>query len=51
MRKTWIGALLALSGALLIYGCTQPSAKMADATVKGRSRTGMGTRWPTPPSG
>ena len=35
MRKTWIGALLALSGALLIYGCTQPSAKMADATVKG----------------
>ncbi len=35
MRKTIAAGLLALSGALAIYGCTQPEAKMADASVKG----------------
>ncbi len=35
MRKTWTWGLLALGTAALIYGCSQPSAKMADASIKG----------------
>ncbi len=35
MKKTWTWGLLALGTAALIYGCTQPSAKMADASIKG----------------
>ncbi len=35
MRKSWIGGLLTVGVLAWMVGCTQPSAKMADATVKG----------------
>jgi len=36
MKKTWTWSLLALSAAALIYGCSQPSAKTAEATLNGQ---------------
>ncbi len=44
MRKTWMGALAALGVVALIYGCTQSSARMADATVKGVIEDRDGTK-------